>query len=142
MADAYNGIATVAQEEIIEELRNLLVEGEFVSRWGLVETYHRAGQLILENELPIEETAKAVGKSKRLVYAWCAFVKKYPSLDDIEGGKAVSWTRLYKKLLPAHKEKPVLEDRIEKFLEKYNPALTAKEKEMVHDALIEWEENG
>ena len=112
---------------LIDELKAIIIEGEFGARWALVETYHLFGKRILEENANFERSkiygdslvikiAETIGKSDRTVYNAIAFAKKYPDLDLLPEGKNTSWSKICKQLLPARAEeaKPapiVVEDR-------------------------------
>ena len=88
-------------ESLAEEIKALLVESEFSSRWTLIVGYHTAGRLILENKVSdLAEFSRLLGKSQRTVYRAVRFAEKYPSLDVLPLGKAISWNHIVTKLLP------------------------------------------
>jgi hypothetical protein len=104
---------------LIEELKEIVVEGEFNARWSLIETYHEFGKRILEENQNLErkkiygdslvkKISESIGKSERTVYFAIAFAKKYEYLDDLPQGKNTSWSKICKQLLPAPRdgEKP------------------------------------
>jgi hypothetical protein len=114
-------------QNLLEELREIAVEGEFNARWTLVETYHEFGLRILaENDNferykvygseIVKRIARSIGRSDRTVYNAIAFAKKYPDLALLPEGKNTSWSKICKQLLPANPDstKPapiVFEDR-------------------------------
>lgn len=96
---------------LIEELRAIVVEGEFTSRYALIEAYHALGVRILEENENFERSkiygdsivkkiAEHIGKSERTVYNAIAFAKKYPDLAMLPEGKNTSWSKVCKQLLP------------------------------------------
>lgn len=100
---------------LIDELKEIVVEGEFNARWTLVETYHEAGKRILEEhdnferakiygQSLVKKIAESLGKSDRHVYNMMAFAKKFPDLDMLPEGKNTSWSKICKQLLPARAE--------------------------------------
>lgn len=113
--------------QLIDELKEIIVEGEFAARWALVETYHLFGKRILDENANFERSkiygnslvikiAETIGRSDRTVYNAIAFAKKYPDLGMLPEGKNTSWSKICKQLLPARAEeaKPapiVIEDR-------------------------------
>lgn len=112
---------------LVDELKSIVVEGEFGARWALVETWHAFGTRILEEnqnferakiygDSLIKKIAESIAKSERTVYNAIAFAKKYPDLDLLPQGKNTSWSRICKQLLPAKSDrtKPapiIVEDR-------------------------------
>lgn len=115
-------------QEMVEELKNLLTEGEFSARYTIIQIYHTTGRTIAEHEGRaknlVEETAKALGKSARLIYQCRQFFGKFPDLDDLPDGKAISWRHIANNLLPEHKEekpKPLIENKIKEFLDGIQP---------------------
>lgn len=109
----------ITQEEwytaFMEECKAIVVEGEFTSRWALVECYHQLGKRVLEEYRNFErrkiygaEIAKRVSQSidrdKRTVEKAVQFAKKYPDLDKVPGGKAISWRVICNELLPQPKQ--------------------------------------
>lgn len=100
---------------LIEECKAIITETEFTARWALVEGYHHLGKRIASdpefvkfskgNNSSLQRVANSLGKSPRLIYYAVQFAEKYPSLDKVPGGKAVSWRDVCHKLLPAPKAK-------------------------------------
>lgn len=96
---------------LLEDIAAILTEHEFVSRWAIIEGYHLVGKRILEEKelmpLPklIEAVAKALGKSRRTLYYATQFAEKYPDLNKLPEGKAVSWHKIVNLYLPEAKQK-------------------------------------
>lgn len=106
---------------LIEECKAIIVETEFTARWALVEGYHQLGTRILEennnferNKIYGQEIVQRVGislgKNPRNIYYALQFAKKYPDLDQVPEGKAISWSKLRDKYLPnrASQEQDIL----------------------------------
>ena len=93
-------------KEVIEEIRNLLTEGEFTSRWTLIQTYHSVGRIIDENKLStvLSDVAIKVGRSERTLFRCLAFFRAYPNLNMLPEAKNTSWNKIITKYLPAPKE--------------------------------------
>ena len=117
-------------DDLIESLKDTIVEGVFHSRWELIKTYHEVGRLITEQEdkfdkSPAEVIAQALGKSERTIYAAIQFYKKYPDIDALPNGKNISWHRIVNELLPEHKPKKEknreLEAKIWQFIDDFYP---------------------
>lgn len=95
-------------DPLVEEIKEILVEGIFTSNWARIETYHAVGKRLLDEK----DVSKAVSLvteaipqiSDRTLQRCVQFVKKYPSLDNLPEGKAISWAKVCNKYLPAPKE--------------------------------------
>jgi hypothetical protein len=125
-------IPAIEREEwylnLVDELKTIIVEGEFNARFALVETYHQFGKKILEENDNFERSkiygdslvrkiAQSIEKSERTVYNAIAFAKKFPELSDLPEGKNTSWSKICKQLLPSRVEdtKPapiVIDDKV------------------------------
>src|SRR3990167_3435036 len=96
------------ENDFIEEIKTILVEGVFASNWSRIQCYHEIRKRILEEE----DVSKAMSivtdaipqLSDRTLQRCVQFVKKYPSLDNLPEGKAISWAKVCNKYLPAPKE--------------------------------------
>jgi hypothetical protein len=133
-------------QELVENLQNLLTEGEFAANWTRIQAYHTAGAAIVENENKapniIEETAKALGRSKRSVYQYVQFYKLVPDLKKLkpEDGKAISWHKVVNELLPEHgaKKKAISKDNlIAQFIKDIFPG--DRRKKFIKEVVEEWE---
>lgn len=119
---------------LVEDLKDIIVEKEFTSRWELVECYHLVGSRILEandnferskiyGKNIVQQVAKSLGKGQRTISDAVAFAKMYPDLNALPDGKNVSWTMIVRKYLPKEQnllvevlpDAQVLEDRIKRF---------------------------
>lgn len=96
---------------LIGDCRAIIVESEFTSRYALVEGYHQLGERIMAEHKNFERAkiygkdivstiATSLGKSQRTIWYALQFVKKYPDLDKVPEGKAVSWRSIVNKYLP------------------------------------------
>jgi hypothetical protein len=99
-------------QSLINDCEGIISESLFISRWTLVQGYHMLGSRILEDsekfgEIPIHEIGAKVslslGKSTRTVQRAVQFAKEYPVLDDVPGGKALTWHKVCNNLLPSGK---------------------------------------
>jgi len=101
-------------QELVEDLKGLIVEAGFNSRWELVRAYHELGKRVNEanemferekiyGEKIVQRLAKSLRLSERTIHYAIQFHKQYPELDLLPAGKNVSWT-LVTKLLTAPKE--------------------------------------
>ena len=85
--------------DIAEEIKSLMIEAVFTSHWVMVEAHHEIGRLIvttfgerMAEVLP--SLAQKVGRSERTLYRAAQLYRKFPRLDSIPGGKAVSMNRI------------------------------------------------
>ena len=98
-------------EMLVQEIDASITEAVHNSRWTLVEGYWNVGQLIRNfrkgnvTEL-LQDLALDLGKSERTLWYAVQFFDKYPKLDTVPEGKAISWNRIITKYLPdGEKEK-------------------------------------
>ena len=132
-------------QQMIENLQNLLTEGEFTARYTLIQVYHTTGAMIAEHEDKaenlIEETARALNRSTRLIYQCRQFYEKFPKLDKLPDGKAISWRQIANELLPAHgKKKPASKDElIAQFIADIFPNERKERKKFIKEIVEEWE---
>ena len=101
--------------EFVEECQAIITESVFVSRWALVEGYWNLGRTVRSymitkeyakgNEAFLDSlSGKLKSVSKRTLYRSLQFFDKYPILNDVPGGKNISWNKIIK-LLPERTEK-------------------------------------
>ena len=90
-------------DSIVDELQQIFTEGEFASRWALIETYHRAGKLILtikrDRTQVLHDLAPRVGRSVRTLWYAAKLAETYPDLNRLPEGKNVSMNRIITKYL-------------------------------------------
>lgn len=89
----------IVPDHLLDELQGLLVEGEFNSRWTLIETYHEVGRLIctrLKGKKTdiLHAVAPKVGKSVRSLWYATKFYEMYPDINTLPEGKNVSWNKI------------------------------------------------
>lgn len=103
-------------DSLVADCRDIIGKCEFTSRWALVEGYHNFGKRILAEHdnfdraqiyggEVVAKISEAVGKNPRTVWRSIQFAKKYPDLKSLPGGKDMTWTAIYSKLLPVPQEK-------------------------------------
>jgi len=112
----------IEQEEwyrtLIEDCQAILTEGIWNYRLTLIKTYHLLGRRILEDKDNFtkggytidgmsQHVAISLGKSQRTIEQAIQFVRKYPDLDSLPGGKNISWHKICINLLPEQKEKKI-----------------------------------
>ena len=101
-------------QSLIDECEAIMVERTFNSRYELILCYHELGKRILEEKKNFEEAgikdkgiasrvAASLGKNIRTIERSIQFAEKYPDLDKLEGGKAISWHYIVNNLLPEGK---------------------------------------
>lgn len=106
--------------DFIGELKDMIVEKEFNSRWDIVECRHLIGVRILEEndrldrdkiygEKIVQRIAKSLGKSHRTISYAIQFAKKFPDLNLLPEGKDINWSRVVRKYLTPPKEDLVYE---------------------------------
>lgn len=123
MENIYNNDAGIAEanwfKDLVEDLKEVLVEKETESRWSLIEGYHAVGTLIIENKIHFTSAgmdegyitkyvSQAIGKGVRTIQKAVQFAQMFPSLDELPEGKNVTWNRICNKYLPKPKEAPAM----------------------------------
>ena len=98
-----NSSLTTLANEILEAKK----EFGFLLRWDLIRMYHAVGEILVSHRdtVDLNKLSGLVEISKRNLYRSIQFYNKYPDLDRVPEGKAISWRRLINKYLPVHKEK-------------------------------------
>lgn len=107
-------------QAMVEDCKNILVEGEFAARWIYIQTYWQLGQRICQ-EFDVEDRAavygkkivqrvgQSLGKKKQTIYNAVAFYRKYPDPDEWPFDKSISWRRICRKYLPEPKPPEVID---------------------------------
>ena len=97
---------------LLEELKSTIVESSFISKWVVIEGYHKVGSALIKAEDDFKKhgidsladrvslVSQSLGKSRRTIYRAIQFVKKYPDLNKLPEGKDTSWHRICNKYLP------------------------------------------
>ena len=104
---------------LIEDLKDLIVETEFTSRWALIEGYHYLGTRILQekemferaglqNDQIVQRVANSLQRKPRTIYYAIQFAKTYPDLNLLPEGKDCSWHKVVNKYLTDGTEKKVV----------------------------------
>ena len=104
---------------LIEDLRDLIVETEFTSRWALIEGYHYLGTRILQekerferaglqNDQIVQRVANSLQRKPRTIYYAIQFAKTYPDLNLLPEGKDCSWHKVVNKYLTDGTEKKTI----------------------------------
>lgn len=98
----------VLPEDIVEDIKAILVEAEFNARWVLIEAYHKIGQIILS--LPgstrenVQSLAKATNRGERLYFYAVKFAQTFETVEDLPEGKNISWNKIIRNHLTTPKE--------------------------------------
>ncbi len=110
-------------QQLIEECKDIVVEGVFASRWALIETYHNLGKRILAENDNFERSkiygekicsrvSISLGKSRQTIQRTIQFARNFPDLSQLPEGKNISWHKICNNLLPAPKEDKDFEPKI------------------------------
>jgi len=92
---------------LIDDCKSIIVEGEFTSRFALIECYHAVGKRISEEKnVSIKKLARDIQRSERTLRRSVQFYKKYPDLSLLPEGKNISWHKIVNKYLPETTKKP------------------------------------
>lgn len=95
----------------ITELKDIVVETEFASRWALIEGRHLLGKRLLEEEHRFTnagylkmsyQVATSLNMSQRVIEQCIQFARAYPELELLPMGKNASWHKVCQELLPEH----------------------------------------
>ena len=115
---------------LVEQIKATITEAVTNSRWFLVEGYWNIGKLIREEYTEnitsgLQTLAVDVGIGERTLWYALQFFDKYPILNDVPEGKAISWNKLITKYLPEHTEKEKKNEyqRIFKGIERWSKAI-------------------
>jgi hypothetical protein len=99
------------ENEILEDIKDLYVEGSFNSRWIEIETHHKIGLILndLESDMKLEgipsseelcTIAKYLKKSVDFLIDCKQFAEEYPNLNETKFDKTISWSQIRKNLRP------------------------------------------
>lgn len=97
-------------DAMIEECSSIITEASEASRWALVEGYHQLGTRILEDknkfksmgindDTMTQRVASSLGKSIRTIQQAIQFATMFPDVEQVPGGKGVSWNKICNKVL-------------------------------------------
>lgn len=100
----------VVPDNLLDEIQGLFTEGEFNSRWTLIETYHEVGRIICTrlngNRTDIlHAIAPQIGKSVRSLWYATKFYETYPDINALPEGKNITWNKIVTKHLTATTQK-------------------------------------
>lgn len=101
-------------DDTARELKELLVEAEFGSRWMLIEAYHTAGKMVIDlyetpdnpmsKEELVQTIAGKISKGERMLWYAAKFYELYPDLNGLPEGKNIGWNKVVTKYLSSPKE--------------------------------------
>jgi hypothetical protein len=100
---------------LVDECRSIVVEHRFASNWALVEGYWNLGKRLREEgnvrkwkrgetESVVKRISSDIHVSVRTIYHALAAYDKYPDMDKLPEGKAISWHKLVNKYLYKHND--------------------------------------
>ena len=81
---------------VLEEIKDVVVEGETNAGLELLVAYHHAGEIIIKNNLGPATVARYIGRSERTVYYMIKLADKFHSVSEIPGPKILSWHQVIK----------------------------------------------
>ena len=95
---------------LVDECSAIISEAMETSRWALVDGYHQLGKRVLEDKANFKKAgiddggvtqrvALSLGKSTRTIQQAVQFATKYPNVEDIPGGKGITWHKVCNTLL-------------------------------------------
>jgi len=91
-------------ESFKEELSAMFVEGEFTSRWSLIESRHEIGKLLDGVDVSMRQIGRDIGVDYNLLGLCRKLYRMFPDLNTIPEGKNISWNMLRKNYLINSKE--------------------------------------
>ena len=97
---------------LVQEIKDVMVECSFTSRWVLIEGYHIVGKLVTgyseEKQTPITPLVSSIavqlGVSERKIWYAVKFYITFPDLNTLPEGKDTSWHQIVKKYLTEGKK--------------------------------------
>ena len=104
-------------KSLVDDCRAIITEAVFSSNWSLVEGYHEVGERIniditrlkKQGGSDLSETlsalSKLIGLGERTLYRCVQFYEKYPKLDKVPEGRAITWNKLINNYLTTPREK-------------------------------------
>jgi len=91
-------------EELAEDIKDIITEYVFQSRWMLIEGHWLVGKRIREYETDsvselLQGLAVATGISERTLWYCVKFYDTYPDIQKLPDGKNISWNKVITKYL-------------------------------------------
>src|SRR3990167_54565 len=89
---------------LVDEIKSIITEAVFNSRWALIEGHWSIGKIIREysnGEVTnlLQDLAGDVGLSERLLWYSLKCYDTFPDINEIPEGKNISWNKLITKYL-------------------------------------------
>ena len=102
-------------QALVDDCKDIIVEGEFSWRMTILETYHSLGKRILEEnqnfqrsqiygDQIVQRIAESLNRSERTLYYAIKFAETFPAIDEVPEGKNISWRLVCQKYLTKPKE--------------------------------------
>jgi len=99
---------------LLEDLRDIITERGFNASWELILGKWEIGKRILEEHPNFERKyiygkeiakiiAESLGRSRRDIYRCIKFARKYPNLNTLPEGKAITWNKIIRNYLSNNK---------------------------------------
>ena len=98
----------------VQEIKDVMVECSFTSRWVLIEGYHIVGKLVLDYlnsdntnadiTTLVTTVANSLGVSERKMWYAVKFYRAFPDLNTLPEGKDTSWHQIVRKYLTEGKK--------------------------------------
>lgn len=86
--------------ELIGDLKEIIFGGT----WAMIEMQHQLGKRILEEDEAVKtlvpHVAKDLNRSERSIYYAVQFAQKFPDINKLPEGKAITWRHIRNELLP------------------------------------------
>ena len=108
-------------QALADEIKSIMTEAVFNSRWELIVGYHAIGKAIVTNSnykkweqgkagRVLNDLSNLAGISERRLYSAISFYQKYPNASTLAStlpeGKVISWNKIVTELLPAPSDQP------------------------------------
>jgi len=101
---------------LLEDLRDIITEREFNARWEKILGKWEIGKRIIEDNPNFERKyiygkeiatvlARSLDCSRRDIYRCIKFARKYPNLNTLPEGKAITWNKIITRYLTNNKNK-------------------------------------
>ena len=99
-------------DSLIEEIQQAFTEGEFNSRWALIEAYQHVGTLLLSVDTDrtklLHEVSNKIDRSVRTLWYCIKFAEMFPDLQKLPEGKNVSMRKIINNYLTDSKQEECL----------------------------------
>lgn len=97
-------MSKLTYNSLASEIKTIITEHVFMSRWTLIEGYWSVGKLIRENNEDdvtdlLQRLAVDLDLSERTLWYAVKCFDKFPDINQIPEGKNISWTKIINKYL-------------------------------------------